>query len=157
MSKSAIRKNDAREAVRLSLSVQYASEAQNLPARAQWRRWISAALERSVTVALRIVDEEEGRHLNRTFRGKDYATNVLTFVYDEAGPLSGDVVICAPVVEKEAREASRDLMAHYAHLAVHAALHLQGFEHETDEEAHEMESRETAILAKLGYADPYQG
>lgn len=144
------------KAHKLSLSVQYASEAEYVPTRAQLRRWAQRALQRDVQVALRIVDEAEGRELNRGYRNKDYATNVLTFTYDEnAQPLYGDVVICAPVVEREAREQHKPLDAHYAHLVVHAMLHLQGYEHEDDAEAIEMEQLETAILAKLGYADPY--
>ena len=141
---------------KLSLSVQYASAAEQIPTRAQFRRWAQRALQRDVQVALRVVDADEGRELNRDYRGKDYATNVLTFTYDEdAQPLYGDVVICAPVVEREAREQHKQLAAHYAHLVVHAMLHLQGYEHEEEQEAVEMEQLETAIMAKLGYADPY--
>jgi len=142
---------------RLSLAVQYASGAQHMPTRAQLRRWIKAALQCNVNITLRIVDEPEGRALNKKFRGRDYATNVLTFTYDDVEPLSGDVVICVPVVEKEAREQRKELLAHYAHLAIHAILHLQGYEHGLAADAAAMESRETAILLKLGYADPYQG
>ncbi|MDE2118769.1 MAG: rRNA maturation RNase YbeY [Betaproteobacteria bacterium] len=141
---------------KLSLVVQYATSAKNLPARSQFRRWIKAALERDVQIALRIVDESEGRELNRNFRGKDYATNVLTFVYDDELPIYGDLVICAPIVEKEARGQHKDLFAHYAHLAIHAALHLQGYDHDNNADAAAMEEKETAILLKLGYADPYQ-
>ena len=141
---------------KLSLAVQYASTAQRLPARPQWRRWVKAALQRDVRMTLRIVDEAEGRELNKKYRGKDYATNVLTFVYDDAGILYGDVVICAPVVEREAREQHKDLLAHYAHLAIHAALHLQGCDHDNAADAAAMEASETAIMTKLGYADPYQ-
>lgn len=141
---------------KLSLSVQYASSAKNLPTRPQFRRWINAALRRDVQIALRVVDETEGRELNRNFRGKDYATNVLTFTYDEQTPLYGDIVICAPVVQKEAREQDKDLHAHYAHLAIHATLHLQGYEHDDEQDATTMEQLETAIMLKLGYADPYQ-
>lgn len=143
--------------VHISLPVQYATSAKNLPTRQLFRRWIKAALQRDVKITLRIVDESEGRELNRNFRGKDYATNVLTFVYDEAEVLSGDVVICAPVVEKEAREQHKNLHAHYAHLTIHAALHLQGYGHGNEADAAAMEERETAILLKLGYPDPYQG
>jgi len=141
---------------RLSLAVQYASVAQELPTRAQFRRWIKAALQRDVNVTLRIVDETEGRELNRNYRGKDYATNVLTFVYGDAEPLTGDVVICAPVVEREAAEQHKDLLAHYAHLAIHAVLHLQGYEHDSDADAAAMETLETALMLKLHYPDPYQ-
>lgn len=143
------------DAHKLSLAVQYASEAENIPTRAQFRRWAKLALLQDVRIALRIVDEKEGRELNRSYRGKDYATNVLTFVYDDSEVLSGDIVICAPVVAREAREQYKDLRAHYAHLVVHSMLHLQGYEHEDEQEAAEMEKLETAIMAKLGYADPY--
>lgn len=139
----------------LSLAVQYASVADVLPTRPQWRRWFNAALLRDVSLTLRIVDEVEGRDLNKAYRGRDYATNVLTFVYDDTVPLSGDVVICAPVVEREAAEQGMDLLSHYAHLAVHAALHLQGYDHENDADAEEMESLETALMLKLRYPDPY--
>jgi len=141
---------------KLSLTVQYASCAQHLPTRAQLRRWIGAALQREVSITLRIVDEPEGRELNKNYRGKDYATNVLTFVYDDAETLSGDIVICAPVVEREAAAQHKDLLAHYAHLAIHAVLHLQGYEHEDETDAAEMESLETALMLKLHYPDPYQ-
>lgn len=141
---------------KLSLAVQYASAAENLPARPQWRRWFTAALQRDMRVTLRIVDEAEGRELNKSYRSKDYATNVLTFVYDEDGELSGDVVICAPVVEKEAGAQRKELIAHYAHLAIHAALHLQGYDHENDADAAEMEALETKLMLKLHYPDPYQ-
>lgn len=136
--------------------MQYASAAQNLPTREQWRRWFKAALQRDAQVTLRIVDEVEGRELNRNYRGKDYATNVLTFVYDDGDELSGDVVICAPVVEREAREQRKELMAHYAHLAIHAALHLQGYDHENETEAAAMEALETQLMLKLHFPDPYQ-
>jgi probable rRNA maturation factor len=142
--------------IKISLAVQYVSQADSLPTRAQWRRWIKAAFECDVIMTLRIVDEEEGCELNKAYRGRDYATNVLTFVYDDTDPLSGDVVICAPVVAREAAEQGKDLRAHYAHLAIHAALHLQGFDHEIDEEACEMEALETALMLKLRYPDPYQ-
>jgi probable rRNA maturation factor len=140
----------------LSLSVQYASEASRVPQRQQFRRWVGAALQHKASITLRIVDEEEGRALNRDYRGKDYATNVLTFAYgEEDGFLSGDIVLCVPVVEKEAREQGKDLFAHYAHLVVHGVLHMQGHEHETDTEAREMEALEVEIMRKLRFNDPY--
>ncbi|MBI5659462.1 MAG: rRNA maturation RNase YbeY [Nitrosomonadales bacterium] len=141
---------------KLSLSVQYASSAKYLPVRHQFRRWVQAALQHDVQITLRIVDENEARYLNKSFRGKDYATNVLAFVYDNELPIYGDLVICAPVAAKEARRQRRSLMEHYAHLTIHAVLHLQGYEHEDGAEAAAMEARETAIMRKLGYADPYQ-
>jgi probable rRNA maturation factor len=140
---------------KLSLSVQYASNAKKLPTRQQFRRWVKAALEQDVQIALRIVDEIEGRALNQSYRGKDYATNVLTFVYDDTDPLYGDVVICAPVVAREAKEQGKDMIAHYAHLTLHAALHLQGYNHEKKRDADKMEARETALLLKLRYPAPY--
>ncbi|MDP1592726.1 MAG: rRNA maturation RNase YbeY [Gallionella sp.] len=140
----------------LSLTVQYASAATSLPTRPQWRRWIRIALQRDVCMTLRIVDEAEGRELNKAYRGKDYATNVLTFVYDDTGEISGDVVICAPVVEREAATQNKDLQSHYAHLAIHAALHLQGYDHENDEQAVQMEALETALMVRLHFPDPYQ-
>ena len=141
---------------RLSLAVQYVSAAPGLPTRTQWRRWCKAALQRDVRMTLRIVDETEGRELNRSYRNKDYATNVLTFVYEDEGVLSGDVVICAPVVEREAREQHKDLFAHYAHLAIHAVLHLQGYDHESETAAAEMEALETRLMLELRLPDPYQ-
>jgi probable rRNA maturation factor len=140
---------------KLSLSVQYASTAKNIPTRSQFRRWIKVALEQDVQIALRIVDELEGRALNASYRNKDYATNVLTFVYDDESPLYADVVICAPVVAREAKEQGKELIAHYAHLALHAALHLQGYDHEKKHEAEIMEARETALMLKLRYPAPY--
>ena len=139
----------------LSLSVQYASPCEGLPTRQQFRRWVQAALQQDVQCTLRIVDEEEGRKLNREFRGKDYATNVLTFVYDNTDPLSGDIVICAPVVARESDEQGKQSLAHYAHLTVHSVLHLQGYDHENEADAAEMESLETALMVKLGYSAPY--
>lgn len=139
----------------LSLSVQYASNAPHLPARAEVRCWARAALLADAVVTVRFVEAIEGRALNAEFRGKDYATNVLTFVYDDEQPRAGDIVLCAPVVRKEADAQGKSLAAHYAHLVVHGMLHLQGFDHEHADEAAVMEARETAILARLGLADPY--
>lgn len=147
---------NSRHANKLSLTVQYASEMSDLPTRGQLRRWFQHALQRDVGVVLRIVDEIEGRALNNAYRGKDYATNVLTFVYDEESGLSGDVVICAPVVSREACEQGKTLLAHYAHLAIHAALHLQGYDHEDEAEAEEMEALESALMLKLRHPDPYR-
>jgi len=146
---------------KLSLSVQYAVKPEEVPTRYQFRRWVKAALSRDAEIALRIVDDEEGRALNRDYRGKDYATNVLTFVYDDEFPgaelpLAGDIVLCAPVVASEAAQQGKPVEAHYAHLTVHGVLHLQGYDHETDAEARTMEAMETKIVTKLGYADPYQ-
>jgi probable rRNA maturation factor len=149
-------------AAKLSLTVQYATGAGSPPSRSQLRIWAAAALEQSAAVTLRFVDEVEGHRLNRDFRGKDHATNVLTFAYGdvdapggEAARLAGDIVLCTPVVSAEAREQCKPLEAHFAHLVIHGMLHLQGYDHERDDEARTMETRETEILAKLGYPDPY--
>jgi len=141
---------------KLSLAVQYASLSGALPTRQQFRRWLKAALRQDLHCTLRVVDEAEGRQLNRDYRGKDYATNVLTFVYDDTEPLSGDIVICAPVVEREAAEQGKPNLAHYAHLTLHSALHLQGYDHENEADASEMEALETALMLKLGYPAPYE-
>ena len=141
---------------KLSLSVQYASAMPHLPTRPQFRRWMKIALQRDVNITLRVVDEPEGRELNKKYRGKNYATNVLTFVYNDAELLEGDVVICAPVVQQEAMDQHKGLLAHYAHLTLHAALHLQGHEHDKDADAAGMEAWETTLMLKLRYPDPYQ-
>ena len=139
----------------LALVVQRASRAAHIPADRALRKWVRAAFARPATVTVRYVGEAEGRRLNREFRGKDRATNVLSFVY-EARPLAGDIVICAPVVAREARAQGKALDAHHAHLVIHGALHLQGYDHETGARAAAaMEKRERALLAKLGFPDPY--
>lgn len=138
-----------------SLSVQYACEAKFLPTRAQCRRWVKAALQQPAQITLRVVDEAEALQLNTQFRRKKYPTNVLTFVYDDVSPLSGDIVLCAPVVEAEAKAQQKTREAHYAHLVVHGVLHLQGYDHEKNREAKIMEALETTIMHKLGYANPY--
>lgn len=137
------------------LVVQYATDNAEAPTRPQFRRWVKAALMQPAEIVLRLVDETEGRELNQQFRGKDYATNVLTFAYDDMQPLTGDIVLCAPVVSQEAQQQHKDRLAHYAHLTVHGILHLQGYDHVEDAEAARMEQLETQILAKLGYSDPY--
>ncbi len=119
-------------------------------------RWIRHALALDAEITVRIVDEEEGRQLNRDYRHKDYATNVLTFDYAQEHLVLADLVLCAPVVEREAREQNKTLEEHYAHLLVHGTLHAQGWDHETSEQdAQEMEAYETAILQELGFANPY--
>ena len=118
--------------------------------------WICHALASDAEITVRIVGEDEGRQLNRDYRHKDYATNVLTFDYTQEPLVTADLVLCAPVVEREAREQNKSLEEHYAHLLVHGTLHAQGWDHETSEEdAQEMEAYETAILQELGFADPY--
>jgi probable rRNA maturation factor len=137
------------------LMVQYATNSTDVPTRPQFRRWVKAALMQESEIVLRIVDEAEGYELNHQFRNKDYATNVLTFVYDDTQPLTGDIVLCAPVVSQEAQQQHKNLTAHYAHLTVHGILHLQGYDHIEEAEAVVMEQLETQILARLGYDDPY--
>lgn len=119
-------------------------------------RWIRHALALDAEITVRIVGENEGRQLNRDYRQKDYATNVLTFDYAQEPVVSADLVLCAPVVAREAAEQNKPLAEHYAHLLVHGALHAQGWDHETSEQdAQEMEAYETDILRGLGFADPY--
>jgi probable rRNA maturation factor len=141
----------------LSLSLQFADAAHRaeLP-RHKVARWIRAALEAPGEITVRIVDADEGRTLNRDYRGKDYATNVLTFDYSHTPVVVADLILCAPVVEAEARAQGITLQAHYAHLLVHGTLHAQGHDHEQEDEAVEMEAEETRILAALGYDDPYR-
>ena len=119
-------------------------------------RWVRHALALDAEITVRIVGEDEGRQLNRDYRQKDYATNVLTFDYAQEPVVSADLVLCAPVVAREAAEQNKTLEEHYAHLLVHGALHAQGWDHETsDADAQEMEAYETEILTGLGFADPY--
>lgn len=140
----------------LSLAVQYGCNDGQLPSRPQVRRWVRAALERSSRLTLRFVDAEEGRALNRSYRGKDYATNVLSFVYESVPQVSGDLVVCLPVVLREAHEQGKPVRAHLAHMIVHGMLHLQGYDHETGpRDAARMEAREREILARFGIPDPY--
>jgi probable rRNA maturation factor len=146
---------------RLGLSLQFALQDGAAAHRAalprhKLTRWIRHALDEDAQITVRIVDADEGRALNRDYRHKDYATNVLTFGYGNDTPLSADLVLCAPVVAAEAQQAGKSLQAHYAHLIVHGSLHAQGWDHETSEaDAQEMEARETQILAALGFEDPY--
>ena len=141
----------------LALSLQFADASHRLLLpRHKVARWIRAALERPARMTVRIVDAEEGRALNREYRAKDHATNVLTFDYVHEPEIEADLVLCAPVVASEAAAQRIDLAAHYAHLLVHGALHAQGYDHEDDgPEAARMEARETEVLAGLGFEDPY--
>jgi probable rRNA maturation factor len=155
--------------VRLDVSVGYAVPRAGLPSALSFRKWIAAALAnriREADLAVRIVGTREGRALNRHYRGKDYATNVLSFPAEldptiklpkgVTMPLLGDLVLCAPVVAREAREQKKPLAAHYAHLTVHGTLHLLGWDHAHDKDAECMEQLEREILAGLGVADPYR-
>jgi probable rRNA maturation factor len=140
----------------LSLSLQFADPTHRaLLPRHRVVRWMRAALEAPAEIAVRVVDADEGQALNRDYRGKDYATNVLTFDYTREPVVHADLVLCAPVVEREAQEQGKPVEAHYAHLLVHGTLHAQGYDHERARDAKVMERRETEILAALGFPDPY--
>ena len=144
----------------LSLSLQFARDERPRAHRAQLprhrvARWIRSALDAPAEITVRIVGSDEACALNRDFRGKDYATNVLTFDYSHAPLVHADLVLCADVVEAEARAQSRTLEAHYAHLLIHGTLHAQGHDHEHDDEAERMEARESELMQSLGFADPY--
>ncbi len=140
----------------LSLSLQFADKRHRdtLP-RHKVARWVKAALDTDAEIAVRIVDAEEGQALNKDFRKKNYATNVLTFDYAQAPVVMADLIICAPVIEQEAVEQGKTLEAHYAHMLVHGTLHAQGWDHMKKKEAEAMEAREREILAALGFGDPY--
>ncbi len=137
------------------MDVQYASEMNGLPTSTQFKRWARNTIRVDSEITLRIVDEPEGRELNNAYRQKDYATNVLTFPLAEEPFIVADILICAPVVAKEAKEQGKSLEAHFAHLTIHGVLHAHGYDHEVAEQAELMESVETQILTKLGYSDPY--
>lgn len=149
----------------VTLSVGYGAPRKGVPAAASFRNWVEAALRgakrrKATELSIRIVDTEEGRTLNREYRGKDYATNVLSFPVELPPgitlPLIGDLAICAPVVAKEAKEQGKNPRDHWAHMTVHGVLHLLGYDHIDDAEAEAMEALETRILAGLGIADPYE-
>lgn len=147
---------------KLSLSVQHADRRlSDVIARTDIRRWVQAAQFAPAEFTIRFVGDEEGRELNRDYRGKDYATNVLTFAYAEGeevadeDPVQADIVLCIDVLLKEAAERNIPVTQHAAHLIVHGVLHAQGYDHEEDDEAAEMEGLETEILTGLGYPDPY--
>lgn len=156
--------------VSLDVSVSYATPRKGLPSATSFRKWVAAALDtriREADLAVRIVGSREGRALNRHYRGRDHATNVLSFPAEMAEgvklpkgvrmPLLGDLVLCAPVIAREAREQKKPLAEHYAHLTVHGALHLLGWNHEDPRDAECMEALEREILAGLGIEDPYLG
>ncbi|MDQ6620131.1 MAG: rRNA maturation RNase YbeY [Pseudomonadota bacterium] len=140
---------------RLVFRVQRAVDREELPSAHALRKWARAALRQDAAVTLRFVGAAESARLNATYRGKASPTNVLTFVYDDLTPLSGDLVLCVPVLEREARQQGKSLRNHCAHLLVHGMLHLQGDDHQADRAARRMEARETAILAGFGIPDPH--
>jgi probable rRNA maturation factor len=145
------------------ITVQYRTARAGLPAATTVRRVAALALTRPALVTVRFVGRREGRHLNAVYRCRDYATNVLTFVYDDddknvrltTRPLTGDIVLCVPVLRTEATAQGKTLIAHCAHLLIHGFLHLQGLDHQRRDEAARMERRETTLLGALGYPDPY--
>jgi len=139
-----------RKRTKSSVVVQYAVPRRGVPSAAAFRRW--ARIATSSSVNLRIVGEREGRKLNRTFRKKDYATNVLSFAYDKRG---GDIVLCHPVIRREARKQGKSVAAHYAHLVLHGVLHLRGYRHEKKRDAARMEAREIRLLRRAGFRNPY--
>jgi probable rRNA maturation factor len=147
---------------KLALSVQYPDpRLQAAITRPMLRRWVQAALFAPAELTIRFVDAAEGQALNRDYRAKDYATNVLTFAYNEGediaddAPTQADIILCSDVLEQEAQQQNKTLEEHAAHLVVHGVLHAQGYDHEDDEEAAEMEQLERDILEALGYPDPY--
>jgi probable rRNA maturation factor len=139
----------------LWMDIQNVSTLAGIPSDALFRKWARKALRVNAEITLRIVDEAEGRALNKEYRGKDYATNVLTFPLLEEPFIMADILICAPVVAKEAKEQGKTLEAHFAHLMVHGVLHAHGYDHEVPAQAELMESIEIQTLTNLGYANPY--
>ena len=143
------------------IEIQRTSSATDLPCDSDFQRWASAALvdNEETSVVIRLVDSEESRQLNNDYRGLDKPTNVLSFPFEAPAEIAdnslGDIVICAPVVEQEAHQQQKPLYAHWAHMVVHGMLHLQGYDHQNDEQAEEMERLEGEILATLGFTDPY--
>lgn len=141
-----------------TLEVDFQNEgafADRLPDNACMHKWMAAACERNTEVVVRFVDAKEGRELNNTYRHKDYATNVLTFDYSRTPIVTADLVICVPVLEREAAEQNKTFEEHLAHLLVHGILHAHGYDHLAEDEAEIMEARETEIMLKLGFANPY--
>lgn len=146
----------------LELELQVVDGLQDVPERRQFEAWVAAALQKGAAreLSIRVVDEAEGRALNHQYRDKDYATNVLSFPFEvpDGVPIEylGDLVICAPVVLREAAEQDKGVESHWAHMVVHGVLHLQGFDHINEEDAQMMETLEKVIMARLGYPNPYQ-
>lgn len=146
---------DGKPARRLDLSVRYNCKSANQPTRQQIRQWVRMVEPGAAQIAVCFVGEAEGRELNANYRSKDYATNVLSFPYETEPVLLGDLVLCWPVVEREAMDQGKTVEAHTAHLVIHGVLHLQGWDHESDEEALQMETEEREIMRSLDYPDPY--
>jgi probable rRNA maturation factor len=141
----------------LALALQVTTRGTQVPGTAKVRRWLGAALAKPAEITVRIVGTAEARRLNRRYRGRDHAANVLSFPYGTSrGTLRGDIVLCAPVIRREARAQGKSIEAHFAHLTVHGLLHLQGHEHDIPRDAARMEALETRLVIKLGYPDPYK-
>lgn len=153
-----VRSDSKRIKPALNLNIQFAIPVPTGLNRSRLRRWVQAALQQPAQITLRFVAAAEGKKLNAEFRGKDYATNVLTFPYHDSTEKTAvaDIVICVPIVAREAKEQKKELLHHYAHMIVHGVLHAQGYDHETDAEASEMEALEISILQHLKVANPYQ-
>lgn len=137
------------------LHTQNMSHFAGLPAKRTMERWMGRACERDTEITVRFVDEPEGHALNKTYRHKDRATNVLTFDYTHEPTVTADIVICVPVLELEAAEQNKTFKEHLAHLLIHGVLHAHGYDHQTMEEAEVMEARETEVMTSLGFANPY--
>ena len=142
--------------VHLKLEIQYGFRDRDLPSKKIMWRWASSAITRDMSITIRLIDESEGRSLNKQFCGKEYATNVLSFPYDSDGGLEGDIAICLPIVKKEALEQNKSFHAHLAHLIIHGVLHIQGFTHDNRRSAEIMEGKEKSLLNQLGFSNPYQ-
>lgn len=139
-----------------SLSVQYAdNRLESIASRSQIRRWVQSAIEKKIALTIRFVDKKEGQQLNKAYRQKDYATNVLTFVYDDFKMRSADIILCTDIVLSEARKQKKSVKDHLAHLIIHGTLHAQGYDHENDKDADKMEQQEIALLARFHIANPY--
>ena len=157
LSRSRAELRDDRRRRRLALALQIATRSTPIPGAAKFRRWLGAALAQPGEITVRIVGTAEARRLNRRYRGRDHATNVLSFPYGTSrGTLRGDIVLCAPVIRREARAQGKSIEAHFAHLLLHGLLHLQGHEHDRPRDAARMEALETRLVIKLGYPDPYE-
>ncbi|MBK6619191.1 MAG: rRNA maturation RNase YbeY [Nitrosomonas sp.] len=139
----------------LTLAIQYVVDKSGLPDKQMFTKWAQATLRKPAEVTIRLVDQQEGESLNRQFRGKHTATNILTFVYVNDIFIHGDIALCVPVIHAESIQQQKSLESHYAHLTVHGLLHLQGFDHLDDVEAATMEALEIDILSKLGFSNPY--
>ncbi|MBB1382633.1 rRNA maturation RNase YbeY [Shewanella sp. SR41-2] len=153
----------SQQGISLDLDLQIAVDNPRLPTQAEFETWVRAAIGQTMPVVeltIRIVDIAESQQLNSTYRGKDKPTNVLSFPFEAPPevelPLLGDLVICAPVVEQEAIEQNKPLIAHWAHMVIHGSLHLLGYDHIIDEEVDEMESLETLLVEGLGFDNPYK-